>query len=166
VNVSDLIVISYPDEATGQQAYEEAQRLGGDLIVEFDALGLVTRDADGKTKVETPSGGSAGKGAVWGVLFGTLFGMLLFIPVIGLVIGGAFGAIFGALDKSGIDKAFRERLKEQLQPGTSALVMVVEKVTPDKAIESMSKYGGTVLQTSLSADAEKQLQEALHGSES
>jgi uncharacterized membrane protein len=27
----------------------------------------------------------------------------------------------------------------------------------------MSKYGGTVLQTSLSADAEQHLQEALHG---
>lgn len=161
--MSDLIVISYPDETTGQQAYEEAQRLAGDLVVELDALGLVVRDADGKTKVETPGGSSAGRGAVWGVLFGTLFGMLLFIPVIGLVIGGAFGAIFGAMDKSGIDKAFRDRLKEQLQPGTSALVMVVEKITPDKAIEAMSKYGGTVLQTSLSADAEKHLQEALHG---
>jgi uncharacterized membrane protein len=161
--MSDLIVISYPDEATGQQAYEEAQRLAADLVVEYEALGLVLRDPDGKTKVETPQGSSAGQGAIWGVLFGTLFGLLLFIPIIGLVIGGAFGAMFGALDKSGIDKAFRDRLKEQLQPGTSALVMVIAKVTPDKAIEAMSKYGGTVLQTSLSHDAEERLQEALHG---
>jgi uncharacterized membrane protein len=27
--------------------------------------------------------------------------------------------------------------------------MVVEKVTPDKAVEAMSKYGGTVLKSSL-----------------
>jgi uncharacterized membrane protein len=161
--MSDLIVIGYPDEATGEQAYEEAQRLHRDMLLELDAIGLVVRDTDGKTKVETPDGASAGKGAVWGILFGTLFGMLLFIPLIGLVIGGAFGAIFGAMDKSGIDKAFRDRLKEQIQPGTSALVMVVEKVTPDKAIAAMSQYGGTVMQTSLSEDAEKQLQEALHG---
>jgi uncharacterized membrane protein len=50
-----------------------------------------------------------------------------------------------------------------LQPGTSALFMVVEKVTPDKAVEAMSKYGGTVLKSSLSNDAERELQEALHG---
>jgi uncharacterized membrane protein len=40
---------------------------------------------------------------------------------------------------------------------------MVEKVTPDKAVEAMSKYGGTVLKTSLSKEGEKDLQEALHG---
>ena len=43
--------------------------------------------------------------------------------------------------------------------------MILEKVTPDKAVEAMSKYGGTVLKTSLSKDDEKELQEALHGSQ-
>jgi uncharacterized membrane protein len=50
-----------------------------------------------------------------------------------------------------------------LQPGTSALFMVVEKVTPDKAVEAMSKYGGTVLKSSLSNEAQQQLQEELRG---
>ncbi len=40
---------------------------------------------------------------------------------------------------------------------------MLEKVTPDKAVEAMSKYGGTVLKTSLSKDDEKELQDALHG---
>ena len=50
-----------------------------------------------------------------------------------------------------------------IQPGTSALFLMVEKVTPDKAVEAMSKYGGTVLKTSLSKEGEKELQDALHG---
>ena len=50
-----------------------------------------------------------------------------------------------------------------LKPGTSALFLMLEKVTPDKAVEAMSKYGGTVLKTSLSKEDEKELQEALHG---
>jgi Protein of unknown function (DUF1269) len=37
------------------------------------------------------------------------------------------------------------------------------QVTPDKAVEAMSKFGGTVLKTSLSKEGEKDLQEALHG---
>jgi uncharacterized membrane protein len=41
--------------------------------------------------------------------------------------------------------------------------MVVEQMTTDKATEALSKYGGTVLKTSLSKEAEKQLQDALHG---
>ncbi len=49
-------------------------------------------------------------------------------------------------------------------PGaTSALFLMVGKVTPDKAVEALSKFGGTVLKTSLSKDAEKELQESLHG---
>jgi uncharacterized membrane protein len=42
---------------------------------------------------------------------------------------------------------------------------MVEKVTPDKAVEAMSKYGGTVLKTSLSKEGEADLQDALHGGE-
>jgi uncharacterized membrane protein len=50
-----------------------------------------------------------------------------------------------------------------LKPGTSALFLMVEKVTPDKAVEAMSKFGGTVLKTSLSKEGEQDLQDALHG---
>ena len=45
----------------------------------------------------------------------------------------------------------------------AALFLMLEKVTPDKALEAMSKYGGTVLKTSLSKDDEKAAQEARHG---
>jgi uncharacterized membrane protein len=51
-----------------------------------------------------------------------------------------------------------------LKPGTSALFLVVEKVTPDKAIDALKQFGGTVLKTSLSEDTEKQLQAELSGS--
>ena len=42
-----------------------------------------------------------------------------------------------------------------LQPGTSALFLLLEKVTPGKAVEAMSKYGCTALKTSLSKDTER-----------
>ena len=50
-----------------------------------------------------------------------------------------------------------------LKPGTCALFMVVEQMTTDKAMDGLSKYGGTILKTSLSKEAEKQLQDELHG---
>lgn len=39
----------------------------------------------------------------------------------------------------------------------------MEKVTPDKAVEALSKFGGTVLKSSLSKEAERQLQQELQG---
>ncbi len=161
--MSDLIVIGYPDQETGEKAYAEAQRLADELIMETSALGLVTQSEDGKFKVETPHGPGAGKGAAWGAIIGGLFGMILFIPFIGAALGGAMGALFGGMDKAGIDDEFRSRVQAMMTPGTSALIMVVEKVTPDKAVEAMSGFGGEVLKTSLTHDAEQQLQEALHG---
>jgi uncharacterized membrane protein len=95
----------------------------------------------------------------WGVLFGLLF----FIPVFGLAVGAGLGALMGKITKTGIDKAFQDQVRDMLQPGTSALFLMVEKVTPDKAVDALSKYGGTVLKTSLSKQDEKELQEALHG---
>ena len=70
----------------------------------------------------------------------------------------------GYPDETTADAAADEarRLAQDLI-GTSALFLMLEKVTPDKAVDAMSKYGGTVLKTSLSKDDEKELQNALHG---
>ena len=73
------------------------------------------------------------------------------------------GAIMGKVAKSGIDQQFQQQVRDMLQPGTSALFIVFEKVTPDKALDALSKFGGTVLKTSLSEDATKQINEELHG---
>ena len=52
-----------------------------------------------------------------------------------------------------------------VQPGTSALFLVIERATPDKAVEALRRFGGTVLKSSLSKEAEADLQAALHGAE-
>ena len=73
------------------------------------------------------------------------------------------GALMGKVEKSGVDKEFQDQVRNMLKPGTSALFLVVEKVTPDKAVEGLQRYGGTVLKSSLSKEAEAELQDALHG---
>jgi len=97
------------------------------------------------------------------MFWGFLFGLLFFIPVFGMAIGAGMGALMGKLTKTTIDKQFQEQVRDLIKPGTSALFLMVEKVTPDKAVDAMSKYGGTVLKTSLSKQDEADLQEALHG---
>ena len=55
----------------------------------------------------------------------------------------------GKFAKTSIDRQFQDQVRDMVQPGTSALFLMLEKVTPDKAVEAMSKYGGTVVKTSL-----------------
>jgi uncharacterized membrane protein len=160
--MADLIAIGYPDEATAEAAADEARQLAKDLIIEPDAIAVIVRDADGGYHVHTQHH-MVGRGATWGMFWGLLFGMLFFIPVFGIAVGAGLGALMGKVTKSGISKEFQDQVRGLLQPGTSALFLMVEKVTPDKAVEAMSKYGGTVLKTSLSKDGERELQEALRG---
>ena len=160
--MSDLIAIGYPDQATAEAAADEARKLAKDLIIEPDAIAVIVRDADGAYNVHTKHH-IVGRGATWGMFWGLLFGVLFFIPVFGIAIGAGLGALMGKITKSGIDKQFQDQVRDMLKPGTSALFLMVEKVTPDKAVEAMSKYGGTVLKTSLSKEGEQELQDALHG---
>src|SRR5438270_3275555 len=160
--MSTLIAIGYPDETTATEAGDVVQELVKDLIIEPDAIAVIRRDREGKFHVTT-NHHAVGGGATWGMFWGLLFGLLFFIPVFGMAVGAGLGALMGKVTKTGIDKQFQDQVRGMLKPGTSALFLMVEKVTPDKAVEAMSKYGGTVLKTSLSKEGEQELQDALHG---
>jgi uncharacterized membrane protein len=162
--MSELIAIGYPDTTTATLAMDEVERLSEDLVIQPDAVAAIIRDESGKFKTVT-NAHTVGAGATYGMFWGLLFGLLFFVPFLGMAFGAGLGALMGKVEKTGIDRAFQDRVREMLKPGTSALFMIVEKVTPDRAVAALSQYGGTVLKSSLSKDAEAQLQEALHGTQ-
>ena len=131
--MSDLIAIGYPDEATAQAAADEAHRLAKDLVIEPDAIAVIVRDPDGKFHVHT-SHHTVEDSTTWGMVWGLLFGVLFFVPFLGVAIGAGMGALMGKITKLGIDREFQDQVRDMLKPGTSALFLMVEKVTPDKAV--------------------------------
>jgi len=162
--MADLIAIGYTDETTADLAADEARALARDLIIQPDAIATIVRDKEGKYHVHT-SHHPVGAGATWGMFWGLLFGLLFFVPFLGVAMGAGLGAVMGKIAKSGVNKRFQDQVRGMLTPGTSALFLMVEKVTPDKAVEALAKYGGTVLKTSLTKDGEAELQNALHGAD-
>jgi uncharacterized membrane protein len=163
--MATLVAIGYPDQTTAQQAMQTVKALQADLVIQAEQVAAISRDLEGKYHVHTEYGGaSAGAGAWWGGFWGLLFGMLFFVPFAGLAVGAGMGALFGHFGEKGIDKAFQQQVRDYVKPGTSALFMVIEQATPDKAIAAMQQYGGTVIRTSLSDEDTKRLQEALQPS--
>jgi uncharacterized membrane protein len=160
--MTTLVAIGYPDETTATAASLEAQRLAKDLIIQPDAIAAIIRDREGKFHVTTNHHAVAG-GASWGMFWGLLFGILFFIPFLGMAVGAGLGALMGKMTKGAINKEFQAQVRDMLQPGTSALFLVVEHATPDKAIDGLAQFGGTVLKSSLPKETEAELQEALHG---
>lgn len=160
--MATLVAIGYPDQQTAEQARQTVRELESELIIQADQVASISRDLDGKYHVHTTHGGaSAGGGAAWGGFWGLLFGVLFLIPFAGLALGAGMGALFGHLGREGIDEVFQEQVRDYLKPGTSALFLVIEQATPDKAIAALQQYGGTVIKTSLSEDDTARLQEAL-----
>lgn len=162
--MSELIVLGYDDQTSATKAYEKVLELQRDFVVELTGLAVVSVDADGKRHVGTPAkivGASAASGALWGMLFGLLF----LVPGFGFVMGGLMGAVSGRLAKSGIDRAFKDRVDAMLEPGKSAVVIMASKLTEDKFAAALAPFGGNVLQTSLSEADEKELADELGGSQ-
>ena len=158
--MSDLIAIAYPDKQTASQVMRTLARLQTEPLIELEDAVAVIKDEEGKVTLDQAVD-LVGPGALGGALWGTLIGMLFFAPLLGLAVGAASGALGGRFSDYGIDDQFAKDLSTQLQPGTSALFVLVRRVTPDKVLDEIRQYGGTVLRTSLTRDAEERLQAAL-----
>lgn len=158
--MSDLIAVSYPDENRAEEVFETLKRLHTERLLDAEDLLYVTKSQNGKVRLHqnlNTTGAGAASGAIWGGIIGLLF----LAPLVGMAVGAASGAAAGKLSDYGIDDKFVKELGSQMQNGSSAVFVLVRKATPDKVLAEVGKYGGTVLRTSLSNDAEKRLQAAL-----
>jgi len=54
-----------------------------------------------------------------------------------------------------------KNLGEQLQPGGAAVIVLVQRSTPDKVLPEIAHFGGEVIQTSLDTEAEERLRQVL-----
>ncbi len=156
-----MAVIVYKDEATAKQAYDEVKALQSEYLITLDDMAFVTKDAEGKLHVNGDTHPAA-LGALGGGFWGLLIGMLFFAPFLGLAIGAATGAAAGAMSDYGINDTFRNELNEKMKYNSSALFVLFRNAKPDKVVPEISKFGGEILKTSLSHDAEKRLQKELH----
>lgn len=158
--MSNLIAVAYDDVATAKTVLHELGELSTEHAITLEDAVIIERLPDGKVKLhQTVRPGAAG--AAGGALWGGLIGLLFFAPFLGMAVGAAAGGAAGAMTDLGVDDKFMKELGEQLTPGAGALVVLVRESTPDKVLPRVSRYGGRVVHTSLSNEAEMRLQEAL-----
>ena len=70
------------------------------------------------------------------------------------------GGLAGAAADLGIDDNFIKEVGNSIQPGNSAIFVLVRESTADKVIEQLKPFGGKIIHTSLSAENEAQLKAA------
>jgi uncharacterized membrane protein len=158
--MSDLVVIGFDDESTAFEMRAELAKMQKEYLIDMEDVVVVTKDDDGKAKlhqaVNLTAAGAVG-GSFWGLLIGTIF----LNPLLGAAVGAGAGALSGKLSDIGIDDQFMKECSEAFKPGTSALFVLVRKATPDKVLDGLKKFKGTVIKTSLKADEEAELRAVL-----
>jgi uncharacterized membrane protein len=157
--MANLIAIAYDDVDQAQQVTQTLGELMKEHSIELEDVVIVEHRAGGKIKLHQPS--MAGIGAAGGALWGGLIGLIFFVPLLGVAVGAASGAAAGALTDRGIDDNFMKELGDKLPERGAAVFVLVREATADKVVPEVAKYGGHVIQSSLSNDQEAALQEAL-----
>ncbi len=158
--MSSLIVVGFKDEFTADQVVLELRQLQREHLVDLEDAAIVIRNKEGKVKIkQTQELTTAGalSGGFWGLLLGFIF----LNPLLGWAVGALAGAVSGALTDIGIDDNFIKDIGSTIEPGTSAIFVLVRRATPDKVLADLSKFEGKVLKTSLSTEDEAKLQAAL-----
>jgi uncharacterized membrane protein len=158
--MSTFVAIKYDDPHKALEVRLALVKLQREYLIDMEDAVVAVKDEDGKIKLHQAVNLTAA-GAVSGGFWGTLIGLLFLNPLLGAAVGASAGAVSGALSDVGIGDDFMKKLADGLQPNSSVLFVLVRKATPDKVVDEVKQYGGTLLQTSLSHDDEAKLQAAL-----
>jgi uncharacterized membrane protein len=166
--MSDLIVVSFKGEDTADQVLNKLQAMQKEHLVDLEDAVVAVRDRNGKVRLKQSIdlvAAGAMSGAAWGSLMGTLVGLLFLNPLAGfatgLAVGAGTGALSGALSDYGIDDTFIKDMAQSLEPGSSALFVLVRRVVYDKVVPELKAFGGKIIRTSLSTEQERRLKKAL-----
>lgn len=157
--MNQLLVVAFDHFDDAREALRQMRSLEGEGRVHFEDTALVERDPDGTPHVKNEVSGTTESATLIGAVVG---GLLTFVfPPAGMAIGAAAGAAIGVSLDRGVSADFIDEVKKTLQPGRSALFLVVKQVELDAAMAVIRNFRGDVIQTTLSAEAEESLRRSL-----
>lgn len=129
---------------------------------------IVSKDADGRASIVETVDVTPAKGALSGTWWGMLAGLLIGGPMfLGAAIGGAAaGALYGKLVDKGLEDQWVKDMASWIDPGTSALLLLVDAGLDPAVIEGFGRFEGigrvavTTLPEGIKAEVEGALGQA------
>lgn len=166
----DLIVVGFKGIRRSSEVLSELQKLDENWVIDLDDAVSAYRTDDGQLRIDQSVQPTKGQGADLGVLVGGMLGALVAAPftgglsaaaaagAVGASAAGAgmVGAAAGAGDatdwknKYGITEDFVTQVGKMINPGDSAVFVLMRTATPEVVIEKFRGYGGKILRTNLS----------------
>ena len=156
--MSNMIVLAFDSPDGAMEMRDKLLVLQKQELIKLADAAIVVRDAKGKAKVKQLQS-LVGAGALGGAFWGMLIGLIFFMPWLGLAAGALGGALGGKFTDVGIDDKFIKEVGETIEPGHSALFLLVVESTQDKVAAALEGTKATVVQTNLSDEDDARLRE-------
>lgn len=155
--MSDLVVSVFDSEFKAEEVWLHLRKTEAGHLIDLDDSAVLVRRKDGKVELHHVSHFTIG-GAVTGGFWGSVVGALMLNPLfalIGFTAGAVVGGVAGSMSHMGIDEDFMKDFAGHLEPGSSALCVLVREHL-DRVLADLESYGGKQIQTPLPhADLEK-----------
>lgn len=154
---TQVILAAFKDEYAADAALEQLKRAKKEHLIDIENVAVLRCDREGKVHISEPTDMGGRRGAAIGGIVGGLAG-LLFGPIALAAVGGAaIGGTVAKLRDSGFDDARLRKLGESLQPGTSAILAVIEHVWVTELEAELQRAGAEVVTQELASDIATEL---------
>ncbi|MBV7332365.1 DUF1269 domain-containing protein [Chloroflexi bacterium TSY] len=146
------------------KVYASLKQMSDNKLVKLEAAAVVIRGYDGEPKLRETTEWSTGSGAGWGAFWGTVVGLAFAGPFAGLLAGAGLGALLGGSAEKAIDPDFLRDVGKAMDPGDSAVFMVIPE-GDQHTLDEVSKFGGVLLTSDLTPEGQQALHKAVEHAE-
>jgi uncharacterized membrane protein len=160
----ELVAIVFEKQTRAEEVLLNLAHLQQEGAIKLADAVIVTKDDEGKSKVRQTVDVTPGKGAFAGGWWGLLIGMIFAGPIGGVVAGvagGASGALYGKLVDIGLDDGWIRQMADWIDPGTSALLLLVGEARLDEVLAELRRFEGHLVTTTLPDEVRIRLEDAL-----
>ena len=157
--MATLTVWKFPTPEGAEQAERTLESLQKQELIKIHDAAMVSWPVGAKKPKTRQLLSTAGAGALGGAFWGMLFGLIFFVPLLGMAIGAGMGALTGAMTDVGINDEFINTLRNEITPGTSALLLMSSDAVIDKVKDAFAGQSVELVQTNLTQEEEQKLRE-------
>ena len=152
-----VVVAAFEEERAADDALFELKQAKWAGLIGIQNAAVLRRDQKNKLHIKETGDWGGGKGAAAGAVIGGFIGLLTGpIGWLGLT-GAVIGGLAAKLRDSGFSDERLKKLGEALQPGTSAIVAVIEHKWVAELEKEMAEAGADVMTAAIAADVAQQL---------
>jgi uncharacterized membrane protein len=159
--MSKLIALVFDDLYKADEARAALFRMEGEGLLDIDETAVVVRKDGEKVRVTQDTNivsKTQQTGHLIGIIAANLTGTLPFI-----LAGTIAGKIFGSLIDNGVTNSFINKVKKELEPGKSALLICAKSDAEQrrKIDERLVQFNPTVLDSDLPEELEQEIKNSL-----